>query len=187
MDNIKTIDCLKKSRHILLSIFIYQFILLIITFYLLIYYNFLAPYDQTHLPILNSALFSLIGALIYFSRKSYVYLITSKFYKISKKENYNNQNLNSIFLGYYLYLIFRPFVGLIIGPILYMLSTLGLITFVKTQINIDPEFSKKGEYFIYLLSFFAGHACSDMFDYFSKVAKKIIIKNNEKVTSEKNV
>jgi hypothetical protein len=80
--------------------------------------------------------------------------------------------------GYFLYLIFRPFVGIIIGPLIFMLSSIGLVTFVKTQVQSAAEFSKTGEYFIYLISFFSGHASSDMFDYFSKLAKKIIIKDS---------
>ena len=72
--------------------------------------------------------------------------------------------------------------GLIIGPIIYMLVLTGLITFMKTSISMDAELSRSGRYIIYFLSFIGGHASSDILDYFSKLAKRIVEKSSEKIS-----
>ncbi len=146
--------------------------------------NFLLLSAET-LVVINAALFGFSGCLIYFSRKSYVYLITNKVSKIvsnnTKSGNPDTYSISSVMRGYYLYLTLRPFVGLIIGPIIYMLIVTGLITFMKTSITPDTALSRSGKFLVYLLSFFAGHASSDILDYFSKLAKKIAIKENQPI------
>lgn len=179
METIITNDLLKKIKRNLTLIFIYQSILLLLVFLIFYLLNCTTLITFGNNKLLNSVLFGFAGSLVYFSRKTYVYLITSKLCKIienSDSENCTKQQL--VLVGYYLYLIFRPFVGIIIGPLIFMLASIGLVSFVKTQVQVSTEFSKTGEYFIYLLSFFSGHASSDMFDYFSKLAKKIIVKES---------
>lgn len=176
-----TNDDLIRSRKVLTVIFICQIILTLIVFaslfsYNVFYYNLFN--EELHV-IVNSALFSFAGSLIYFSRKSYVYLISNKFYKLvrdrSADADTDDGSLSNTIRGYYLYLTLRPIVGLIIGPLIYMLIITGLITFMKTTITSNAELSRSGRYFIYFLSFISGHASSDILDYFSKIAKKIKI------------
>lgn len=124
--------------------------------------------------IINSCLLGFIGCVIYFSRKSYVYLITNKLSKTVQNEA-SIDCARSTLIGYYLYLIFRPFVGLVIGLLFFMLISTGIVSFMKSAINLETDISTSGKYFIYILSFLAGHTSSDMFDYFSKVAKKITL------------
>ena len=179
METINSSNPLETIKRNLILIFIYQTLLLLSVFILFYILNFTDLLPTVSHKLINSVLFGFAGSLIYFSRKTYVYLITSKLYKIiepSDSVNITQQRL--VLTGYFLYLIFRPFVGIIIGPLIFMLSSIGLVTFVKTQVQSAAEFSKTGEYFIYLISFFSGHASSDMFDYFSKLAKKIIIKDS---------
>lgn len=180
----------QKSRKVITGIFIYQTIFLVATLILLFLINatnFVPLNLQADiLVIINAALFGWAGCLVYFSRKSYVYLITNKFYKIyldKKEKREPDSNIVTIMHGYYLYLIFRPFVGLIIGPLMYMLSLTGLITFMKASAAVSVELSRSGRYFIYFLSFLAGHALSDILDYFSKLAKRIsVIEKKDDVT-----
>lgn len=179
---------LESSKKIITIILIFQILLLLLTFALLFVNNAtqLNLFDIQYPVIVNSALFGFAGCLIYFSRKSYVYLITKKFLKIASDNSMNKETddyvISNIIYGYYLYLVLRPFVGLIIGPIIYMLVLTGLITFMKTSISMDPELSRSGRYIIYFLSFIGGHASSDILDYFSKLAKKIVEKSNEKIS-----
>lgn len=179
---------LMNTRKYITTIFIFQtvfFIMSLIALYMVnISKNILFPGELT--VIINSSLFGFLGSIIFFSRKSYVYLITNKFFKILD-DNFKKKNINAILntiRGYYLYLIFRPLVGLVIGPILYMLAITGLITFMKTSVNIGTEISRSGRYLIYIISFLGGHASSDVLDYFSKIAKSIVIKNDKKISDE---
>lgn len=173
---------LESSRKIITIIIIFQIFLLLLTFVLLFIYNAtqLNLLNIGYSVIFNSSLFGFAGCLIYFSRKSYVYLITNKFFKIVCDITMNKETddyvISNIIYGYYLYLTLRPFVGLIIGPIIYMLVLTGLITFMKASISMDTELSRSGRYIIYFLSFIGGHASSDILDYFSKLAKKIVEK-----------
>jgi hypothetical protein len=177
METINSNDLLKTIRKNLVFIFFYQTGLLLLVFLLFYVLNFTTYIPIDNHKLLNSVLFGLAGSLIYFSRKTYVYLITSKLYNIVVDSEPDNTSKHQLVLtGYYLYLIFRPFVGIIIGPLIFMMASIGLVSFVKSQVQVSNEFSKTGEYFIYLLSFFSGHASSDMFDYFSKLAKKITVK-----------
>jgi hypothetical protein len=108
-----------------------------------------------------------------------VYLITNKFSRLLKEQQTDENDedaKNNVIRGYYLYLTFRPFVGLVIGPILYLFVMAGLITFIKHPITSPAEVSQPGRYFIYVLSFLGGHASSDLLDYFSRVIKKISVK-----------
>lgn len=172
-------EILLNSKKKLTIIFIAQTLMLLITILLLFLLNIgiikLVP--KPFFPIVNSAFFGFIGSLIYFSRKSYVYLITNKFKKIiDENKDGGNQTINSIkniARGYYLYLFFRPFVGIVIGPILYMLALTGLITLIKSSVNENETISQSGRYLIYILSFVGGHSSSDILDKFSKFASQI--------------
>lgn len=187
-ENNAIIKTLKSSRKIITLILIFQTFLLLLTFAFLFINNVtqLNLLNIGHPIILNAALFGFAGCLIYFSRKSYVYLIANKFLKIIrdniKDKETDDYVISNIIHGYYLYLALRPFVGLIIGPIIYMLVLTGLITFMKTSISMDVELSRSGRYIIYFLSFIGGHASSDILDYFSKLAKKIVEKSSEKLS-----
>lgn len=175
---------LKKKLTI---IFILQTLLILFALLTLVIFNI---FQFTGLGIgnkviLNSALFGYLGSLVFFSRKSYVYLITKKFlniinaYDISIPSNVHT--IDSIIRGYYLYLFFRPLVGLIIGPILYMISLTGLITFMEKSIDLKIQISQSGRYFIYIISFLGGHASSDVLDRFSKVAQKIVLNSSKDI------
>jgi hypothetical protein len=187
-ENNATIKLLERSRKTVTLILIFQIFLLLLTFAFLFITNTtqLNFFNVRSSIILNSALFGFAGCLIFFSRKSYVYLITKKFLKIVNDNTMNTETddyvIYNIFYGYYLYLTLRPFVGLIIGPIIYMLVLTGLITFIKASIPMDAELSRSGRYVIYFLSFIGGHASSDILDYFSKLARKIVEKNSEKIS-----
>lgn len=161
---------------ILKRIFIFQMFLLAISLILLAGINLYPYFQLAPKPaiMLNSSLFGFVGCVIYFSRKSYVYLITNKLSKSIENEC-NVDCARSTLVGYYLYLIFRPFVGLVIGLLFFMLISTGIVTFMKSAINIETDISTSGKYFIYILSFLGGHTSSDMLDYFSKVAKKITL------------
>ncbi len=186
-DNNAVIELLENSRKIITLILIFQIFLLLLTFVSLLINNTvqLNFFNTGHSILVNVALFGFAGCLIYFSRKSYVYLITNKFLKIVREnildKEIDEYAISNIIRGYYLYLILRPFVGLIIGPIIYMLVITGLITFMKTSISLDAELARSGRYIIYFLSFIGGHASSDILDYFSKLAKRIVEKSGEKV------
>lgn len=183
-ENNAIIKKLKSSRKVITIILIFQIFLLLLTFALLFINNAtqLKLVDIGNPVILNAAFFGFAGCLIFFSRKSYVYLITNKFLKIVSDNTMSKETddyvISNIIHGYYLYLALRPFVGLIIGPLIYMLVLTGLITFMKTSISMDTELSRSGRYIIYFLSFIGGHASSDILDYFSKLAKKIVEKSN---------
>ena len=91
-----------------------------------------------------------------FSRKSYVYLMTHKIKNVIQHQNIDltdYESIKSVFRGYYLYLLFRPFVGLVIGRVLYLFVMAGLITFIKLPVNTSSEVSISGRYFIYIFSF----------------------------------
>ncbi len=168
---------LSKSRFWLTFIFIVQSTLILICSIGLALYNlgiisWLSAYDV----IINSALFGEFGTLVYFSRKTYVYLITNKFFSVScAVADGNIECIKGAFRGYYLYLMFRPIVGIIIGPLMYMLVIAGLISFMKMHVTID-QMSLSGKAFIYIISFLGGHTSSDLFDRFSKLAKEVMIR-----------
>ncbi len=169
-------ELIAKTVIILRRIFIFQILLLLFSLVVLAGINLFPSQLPPKLGIMiNSSLFGFIGCVIYFSRKSYVYLITNKLSKTIQNESIVNC-ARSTLVGYYLYLIFRPFVGLVIGLLFFMLISTGLVTFMKSAVNLETDISTSGKYFIYILSFLGGHTSSDMLDYFSKVAKKIAIK-----------
>lgn len=141
--------------------------------------------SQDFRVLVYCALFGLLGSLIYFSRKCYVYLITNKLGKLLRQMEQDAPSgataideVRAAFLGYYLYLLVRPFAGVVIGPVLYMLAVSGLATFGGTSSSAadPPAVSRAGRYVLYSLSFLGGHASSDMFDYFTWLAKRLIIK-----------
>lgn len=177
-------DLLKDVRSKITKIYLFQILLFILSVATLGVINLRHLItDEIISIVVNSSLFGLLGCLIYFSRKSYVYLITGKFTKIITGEQDPDINdvdsIKSAIRGYYLYLIFRPFVGLVIGPILFMFVMSGLLTFIKKNIDINNEIARSGRYTIYIISFLGGHASSDLFDWFSKIAKKIVLKESE--------
>jgi hypothetical protein len=172
---------LRCSRTVLISILIYHAVLFAISVFL-IARLWVAP-DAADEPrmFFMTGLFALLGNVIYFSRKCYVYLITDKFVKLadgtSPGASASSDHLSRVLTGYYLYLIFRPISGIAIGPILYMLVVSGgLITFAGVHVGNSITLSVGGKYLICAASFLAGHASSDMFDYFSWVAASRIRK-----------
>jgi len=150
-------------KNIITGIFIYQIILFAISISLLciINYHEVLSGDERTYVLINSALFGFLGCLIYFSRKSYVYLIEGKFSTLlAVKPGDQPPDIDSInckIRGYYLYLPFRPFVGLIIGPILYMLAMSGLVTLLKKSIENPEKFwAEKAKQFQIIVMVFRG-------------------------------
>ncbi len=133
--------------------------------------------------VVNSALLGYLGTLVFFSRKCYVYLITNKFLRMIEENQKNwSDSLPAILStvrGYYLYLLFRPLVGLVIGPVLYMFFLCGLITFMNAPATSSTDLSRSGTYLIYVISFVGGHASSDLLDRFSRLAKKMVIEGEK--------
>ena len=134
------------------------------------------------IPVISSLL-SFAGSLIYFSRKDYVYLITAKFGRVlqtiratESSPEAATESLKSAVSGYYCYLLFRPLAGALIGPVLYMIVVSGLVTFGKPSIVPEAGVSQAGKYLLFTLSFLGGHAASDIFDYFSWLARESVAK-----------
>lgn len=176
-----------KGRIYLIWIGIYQGILLLSVFFIL---YMIANFEKNNPDlifaspvILYAAAFGFMGSIINFFRKTYVYLITHKFKRVLEEQGANPENnsdhLKEVINGYCLYLIFRPFAGLVIGPVVYMLAFTGLLIFVKQSINVGPELTIQGRYLIYIVAFVGGHASSEILDYFSRLAKKIVVDNDD--------
>jgi hypothetical protein len=138
---------------------------------------------------LNSSLIGLIGSLLFFSRKAYVYLITDKLYRISEANGMPTRAADHAspridldiyrtrLAGYYLYLIARPIGGLVIGPFVTMIL-LGGLTTLSASASIEAKSpSVAGMYLIYVLSFAGGYTSSDMFDYVSKQGARLLAKS----------
>ena len=182
-DNIATLISDVKTK--LTLIFVFQNIMIFITLLLILLINI---QETWQIPlqlgtVVNAALFGYLGTLVFFSRKCYVYLITKKLTKSLKESINSNQDsvndLLSVIRGYYLYLLFRPMVGLVIGPLLFMFVVTGLVTFMKTSVEVNTEISRSGRYLIYIVSFLGGHASSDLLDRFSTMAKQIVLRKGE--------
>jgi len=145
------------------------------------------PNVQAHIrPLLISALFGLLGSTLYFSRKCYVYLITNKLAKVireNRKQEGGETDANNVLCGYYMYLILRPIAGIAIGPILYMLAATSVITIAGKSVGSDSDISQSGRYLIYTFAFLGGHAASDMFDYFSWMARSRLTRKTKKEES----
>lgn len=177
-----TIDIIARTRWNITKIIIFQSIAIIVIslILLLLNTNIIKTDSIKSITIINSSLFGLLGTLIYFSRKCYVYLIENKFGKLIREINNSNESsieyLKNILTGYYLYLTLRPIVGVIIGPLIYMLVVTGLVVFIKGSIFDGKEISQSGRLIIYLVSFLGGHTSSDLLDRLSKFAKQIVIK-----------
>jgi hypothetical protein len=136
----------------------------------------------------NSGLLGLLGSLLFFSRKTYVYLITNKLIRIEDeveadaRKRGHDANVDKIVLyqarliGYYLYLIVRPLGGAAIGPLTAMIILGGLSTLSKTSSANAGTLSAAGIYIIYLFSFIGGYTSSDMFDYLSKAGSRFVAK-----------
>jgi len=129
-----------------------------------------------------SSLLSFAGCLIYFSRKDYVYLITNKVGRVLASIRPESapglvvETFRSAATGYYCYLLFRPFAGALIGPVLYMIVVSGLVTFGRESMIPEAGVSQAGKYLLFTLSFLGGHAASDIYDYFSWLAKASVAK-----------
>lgn len=137
--------------------------------------------------MLNSAVIGLVGSLLYFSRKSYVYLITDKFGRIIVENGFGIEAVEegtvrfidldkykTILSGYYLYLAARPWAGVVIGPVLTMIVLAGLTTFSTFEADGGVVLSEAGTYLLYVFSFVGGYSSSEPFDYFSKLAGNLI-------------
>jgi hypothetical protein len=172
---------LRRARSVLVAIQIYHGVLFLGSVILLVrLWSVQALPEVIRMPALT-ALFALIGNAVYFSRKCYVYLISDKFGNLLDRGSGEQNDVNRLrrkITGYYLYLIFRPITGMVIGPILYLLVISGgLITFVATKDGESIGLSAGGRYVMCAVSFLAGHASSDVFDYFSWLAAKRIRKH----------
>jgi hypothetical protein len=90
----------------------------------------------------------------------------------------------SAITGYYSYLLLRPAAGAFIGPVLYMLAVSGLSTFAGRSIQSDAGISQAGRYLIYTVSFLGGHASSEIFDYFTWLARSVVAKRKKTSAAE---
>jgi hypothetical protein len=137
---------------------------------------------------INAAMLGFLGSLLYFSRKTYVYLITDKLYRLEAEATKDTQaSGNSLgatkderyrtrLIGYYVYLIIRPFAGIAIGPMSAMIILGGLTTLSKNSSVSGSALSQTGIYVVYLFSFVGGYTSSDMFDYLSKLGGRLVAK-----------
>ena len=175
-------NSLRRSRLVLIVVQVYHALLFGVGVWLVTRVWQMQNVQETARMLSLTALFALIGNAIYFSRKCYVYLITDKFGNLvsraSEESNADANYLRRKLAGYYLYLIIRPLMGVAIGPILYLLVISGgLITFAAVRAGDSIDLSAGGKYLICAASFLAGHASSDVFDYFSWLAAKRIRKH----------
>lgn len=144
-----------------------------------------AAIDLNHLW-LNSGLMGLLGSLLYFSRKAYVYLITDKVGRIFveaqkskvtvEREESELDVSRSQVNGYLLYLFMRPLAGVAIGPLLVMTILAGLSTIGRGEVS-PKAISPTGIVLVLVFSFIGGYKSSDMFDHFSQMGSKFIKKS----------
>jgi hypothetical protein len=131
----------------------------------------------------NAALIGFVGSLLYFGRKAYVYLIEEKFrrielemFKVDKQGSAcvdSPQRLRGRLAGYYMYLCLRPVAGLVLGPAIAMLFLGGVTTLSKAGDLNASALSPAALYLIYLFALVGGYTSSDMFDYLSKLGRRI--------------
>jgi hypothetical protein len=180
----------RRGTRWLVCIGVYHLILLITVGYLLFRINL----TDSGLPAFgnggytlwaNVALLGCIGSLLYFSRKTYVYLIAGKLWKIDEElitelhnlpssESERLERYRAKLAGYYLYLITRPFGGLAIGPLITMVILGGLTTLTKDGKLNGATLSLAGEYLVYTFAFAGGYASSDFFDYVSTLVGRVL-------------
>lgn len=73
------LSLVKDYKKKLTYIFMFQTILFVSSILILVFVNIhQGIFGNLSIPVINSSLFGFIGSLVYFSRKSYVYLITQK-------------------------------------------------------------------------------------------------------------
>jgi len=125
----------------------------------------------------NVALFGFIGSLLYFSRKIYVYLITDKVGRILATfgSTDDDDRVKAALIGYFWYLVWRPYVGLAVGPLVTFIVLGGLNTVAKSQTEGVLALSQAGICIIYVLCFVGGYTSSDLLDYLSKTGGKLLI------------
>ena len=136
--------------------------------------------DDRLLIAQTTAIVSLIGGLLYFSRKVYSYLISDKLGRLAREfskesagdENALHSSIKNSVMGYYFYLGTRPIASVVVGPILLLLVMGGMTTFSKT--GTDTEFSHAGTILVFALSFIGGYSSSNLFDFFSRLGDKLI-------------
>ena len=120
-------------------------------------------------------LFGFAGALLYFSRKCYVYIITDKYKRILADSDNKDSSAREKAMGYYAYLTLRPFGGIAIGPVAAMLILGGLSTLSKNDGGQGvANLSDAGRYLIMLAAFVGGYTSSDLFDALSTFGKNAL-------------
>ena len=132
---------------------------------------------SSSMQIAITALLGFAGALVYFSRKTYVYLIKDKFFEISFVEGQTEpiyERILSRMTGYFIYLSLRPLVGLVIGPMYYLVITSGLAAFVSIPAPQQFTLSSTGVSVLYSLAFIGGLTSSDFLDYLTRIGKRLL-------------
>jgi hypothetical protein len=137
----------------------------------------------------NASLIGFSGSLLYFARKTYVYLITNKVWRIGREattegnavfgESSAEARYRARLLGYYVYLLGRPFGGLAIGPLVAMIILGGLTSLSKAGSLSVSALSEAGAFTVYVFSFIGGYISSDLFDYLSRAGSRLLAKGNE--------
>lgn len=133
------------------------------------------PLDQkTPVFWMTVGLAGLVGALLYFARKCYVYQINDKYDRISEGTS-DEQVIGARIGGYYLYLITRPLAGIAVGPIAAMIVMGGISTIGRhTSVTGPQSVSDVGIYIILLAAFVGGYTSSDLFDGLANFGKSVL-------------
>jgi len=131
----------------------------------------------------NVSLFGFVGSLLFFSRKVYVYLITDKIGRVLQSFDTieADSRVRAAMAGYFWYLVWRPFVGLVVGPLVTFIVLGGLNTIAKSETSGTLALSVAGICVIYVLSFVGGYTSSDLLDYLSKTGGKLLISTRHDV------
>jgi hypothetical protein len=124
----------------------------------------------------NAALLSALGGLLYFSRKTYTYLITDKLGRVTGSGV--EEKVQTQITGYTLYLCTRPVGAIVVGPLIVLAVLAGLTTLVARSGTASVAISEPGMYLIYFVSFIGGYSSSDLFDYFSALGSRLIKRIN---------
>jgi hypothetical protein len=185
----------RRAAYWFIALIFYHTIFLLLSGYMLYTINLtgagsvLAAQDTGTFWV-STALIGFSGSLLYFSRKTYVYLMTNKISRIKSElevgdaatlsDASTEERYRARLTGYYVYLAVRPVGGLAIGPLVTMIILGGLTTLSKTANLNASALSAAGVYIVYVFSFIGGYISSDLFDYLSRTGGRILTKSGEK-------
>lgn len=132
--------------------------------------------------VVSTAYTSFVGSILYFSRKTYVYLVTDKIHHAISERGIPSpptrssvERARAVAVGYYLYLTIRPLAGLVVGPVLLMgvLGGVLVVGNVQGQGSAEDLLSRTGLFLLHIFAFISGYTSSDIFDYFSEVGRRM--------------